>query len=74
VTPAVTRLTTELIAAVHVLKALHEPGVVVSIERRSARARMFALADKLEAELSRPIGEVIARQEPWSPHNPRNAL
>ena len=70
-TPDAYRLTTELIAAVHALEALHKPGVVVSIERRTARSRLFALADKLEAERARPIEEVI---QPWTPFSPRNSL
>lgn len=65
-TPAIHRLTDELLAAIAQQKALHDDATVIPFGRCRARKRVFDLADALAAEKAKPMTEVIA---PWSPWN-----
>lgn len=70
-TPAIHHITSELLAAVAHLQALHSEATVVPFGRCRARERVFALADKLNTERARPMTDVIAS---WTPHNTGNTL
>ena len=70
-TPAIHHITSELLAAVAHLRALHSDATVVPFGRCRARERVFALADKLNTERAKPMSEVIA---PWTEWNQRNSF
>lgn len=63
VTPAIHRLTDELLAAIAQQRALHDDATVIPFGRCRARKKVFDLADALVAERAKPMTEVIA---PWS--------
>ena len=65
------RLTRELIAAVANLKALYGDPTVIPFNRARAREKVVTASERLEAEMARPMTEVIA---PWTEWNQRNSF
>lgn len=65
-TPAADRAARDMLAQALHLKALHADPLVVPMGRGRAREKLFAIAERFEAELARPISEVIKPYSRWN--------